>query len=98
MSWAIDRTIHAGPARTRRIGRLWFGCYLPRCGTPDFRADDRYHAVDVADIRDVIRSEEFADRPRDREALPRLREIAERLRTVEPDVVAGRATVSGVVM
>jgi hypothetical protein len=41
------------------------------------RFEDR--EVAVADLRDVIRSKEAAGRPRDREALPRLRSIAERL-------------------
>lgn len=36
--------------------------------------------VEVADLDDVIRSKEAADRPRDREVLPRLRLIADRLR------------------
>ena len=36
--------------------------------------------VAVADLDDVIRSKEAADRPRDREVLPRLRLIADRLR------------------
>lgn len=36
--------------------------------------------ISVADLDDVIRSKEAADRPRDREVLPRLRMVAERLR------------------
>lgn len=42
--------------------------------------------IEVADLSDVIRSKEIADRPRDREALPRLRQIAERLRTIEREL------------
>ncbi|MDA8282999.1 MAG: hypothetical protein M0Z42_06785 [Actinomycetota bacterium] len=40
--------------------------------------------VRVAGLKDIIASKEFADRPKDREALPELRALADRSGSIEP--------------